>query len=229
MTGPELATFAEEVNGGASIGDTLLFQLLNLSKAIVEQRRPWILLRSTDSSVTVGANNTWQTPIDLSGIARFSRFYGDTPIHLFDGRNGIQRFRQVPFNMRLAYKDAPGMFAYDESTKTLHLNGTIQFAGTLYIDHLKDSPELTNDDSSTWTFPMWAHPLLGFMAVGMHKGGIDYDDINARIAPDNRAQAEQIIRVLEQWDAEKQLSAQQGVDPYNDPGDGYREGAINIS
>ena len=47
MIGPEFATFCEEVNGGVSIGDTLLFQLLNLSKAMVEQRRAWVLRRQT--------------------------------------------------------------------------------------------------------------------------------------------------------------------------------------
>ena len=34
---------AEELNGGASIGSTLLYQLFNLSK---EQRRPWTVLRN---------------------------------------------------------------------------------------------------------------------------------------------------------------------------------------
>jgi hypothetical protein len=28
MTGPELETFCEEINGGASIGSTLLFQFI---------------------------------------------------------------------------------------------------------------------------------------------------------------------------------------------------------
>jgi hypothetical protein len=75
MTGTELSTFCEEINGGASIGDTLLFQLLNLSKAMVEQLRPWMVLRDADTSKTVTTANTWQTAIDLSTIARLSRFY----------------------------------------------------------------------------------------------------------------------------------------------------------
>jgi hypothetical protein len=72
MTGTELATFAEEVNGGASIGSTFLFQLFNICKALVEQRRPWMVLRSTDTSKTVATSNTWQTAIDLSTITRFN-------------------------------------------------------------------------------------------------------------------------------------------------------------
>ena len=228
MTGSELSTFATEINVGASIGDTLLFQLLNLCKAMVEQRRPWMLLRKTDTSISVSAGNTWQTAIDLSGLTRFSHFYGDWPIILFDGNNRIEKYRQVPFEDRLYYKTVPNTFVYDEGSQTLYLNGVVAFAGTLYIHFVQNSADLTNDNSSSWTFPSWSHPLLGFMAVAMHKGGIDFDDINARMAPDNRAQAELIITQLEKWDAEKQLSASMQADPYNHPYDDFRSGAINI-
>jgi hypothetical protein len=45
MTGTELSTFCQEVDGSAPIGDIVLFQLINLAKALVEQRRPWTILR----------------------------------------------------------------------------------------------------------------------------------------------------------------------------------------
>jgi hypothetical protein len=228
MTGTEHETFCEEINGGASIGSTVLFQFINLAKAMVEQSRPWMALRYTDTSKSVATGNTWQTAIDLSTIERFNRFYGDTPIKLFDGNNGIQYFKQAPFDKRLEYRNAPGTFVYDEANKTLYLNGTVQFAGTLYIDHIKDSPEITNGDSSSWIFPSWSHALLGFYAVAINKGGVDFDDINARMAPDNRAQAKVITDRLEWLDNEKQLQAQQNIDPYNDPSGGYRSGAIDL-
>jgi hypothetical protein len=126
------------VNGGASIGETLFLQLLNLSKALIEQLRPWAILRNTDTSKSVTTSNNWQTAIDLSTIARFNRFYGEDPIALFDGASRIQRFRQVPWNMRLYCKNAPSTFFYDEANKILYLNGAVSFAGTLYIDYIKD-------------------------------------------------------------------------------------------
>jgi hypothetical protein len=227
MTGPELETFCEEVNGGASIGSTLLFQFINLARAMVEQSRPWMLLRATDTSKSVTAGNTWQTAIDLSTIDRFNRFFGEEPIKLYDGNLGIYEFKQIPWHKRLEYRSTPGTFVYDEANKTLYLNGTVPFAGSLYIDHIKDSPEIEDDDGSSWLFPSWAHPLLGFYAVATNKGGVDYDDINARMAPENRAQANVILKQLETWDNEKQLQAQQNVDPYQE-GDGYRSGAINL-
>lgn len=225
MTGTELEVLATEINGGASIGSTLLFQFLNLAKAMVEQTRPWMVLRATDTSKTVVAGNSWQIAVDLSTIARFNRFYGETPIKLFDGNNGIQYFTQVPFDKRLEYRSQPFTFVYDEANKLLYLNGTVTFAGTLYIDHIKDSVDI--DAGSSWVFPSWSHALLAFYAVAINKGGVDYDDINARMAPDNRAQAKIITDRLEWLDNEKQLQAQQNIDPYNG-GEGHRDGAINI-
>jgi hypothetical protein len=45
-----------------------------------------MLLRYTDTSVSVAANETWQTAISLSGIARFSRMFDLAPGSGDDGR-----------------------------------------------------------------------------------------------------------------------------------------------
>jgi hypothetical protein len=113
----------------------------------------------------------------------------------------------VPWNERLYYKDVPNTFVYNEAGEQLYLNDIVTFAGSMYIDYIQNSPDLTNDDSSSWVFPSWAHPLLGFFSVGINKGGVDYHDINARMAPDNRAPAQQIINMLSSWDNAKQQSA----------------------
>jgi hypothetical protein len=234
MIGPDYVDFCEELNGGASIGDTLLQTFLNLAKAMVEQRRPWVILRSIDTSKTVAATNTsaWQTAIDLSGIDRFNRFFdGDEgcAIKLFDGNQTFVKYRQVPFERRLESIQRAGTFVYDENAQQLYLNGNIPLVGTLYIDHIKDSEDIDiSSDSSQWSFPSWSHPLLGFYAVGLYKGGVDFDDINARMAPDNRAQAAQILQMLEEWDNSKALQAQQNVDPTDRYQDYPRSGAINI-
>lgn len=229
MTGQDYTTFCTELNGGASIGDTLLFQLLNLSKAIVEQRRPWMLLRKTDSSLAVTAAYTWQTAISLATITDFNRFYGEHPITLFDGMDRTQEYRQVPFDRRLEYRKVPNTFVHDEANGNIHLNGVAPFSGTLYLDYLRNSPKIANSDESSWVFPSWSHPLLGLMAVAMHKGGIDYDDINARMAPENRASAASIMLALETLDNEKQLAASQSIDYSRGSDGGFRDGAINFN
>src|SRR4051812_32501307 len=103
MDGPTLSTFIDELNGGASIGATLKFQLVNMARALVEQRRPWMILRATDTTKTVTAANTWQTETDFSTITDFSRFYGDRPVKLYNGGTNFYEYRQVPFNQRLQH------------------------------------------------------------------------------------------------------------------------------
>jgi hypothetical protein len=97
MTGAEISTAVEEINGGDPIASTLRFQFGNLGKNLIEQRRPWMILRKTDTSKTVVTSNTWQTATDLSTINDFSRFYQTPsdpyPIRLFDGTNKIAKYR----------------------------------------------------------------------------------------------------------------------------------------
>ncbi|MGE3703443.1 MAG: hypothetical protein AB7G08_32635 [Hyphomicrobiaceae bacterium] len=228
MNGSELATFCEELNGGASIGETLLFQHINVAKALVEHERPWMILRYTDTSKTVTAStNGWQTAIDISTIARFSRFYGDCPIKNFDGNHRIDYYRQVPMQKRLEFKEAPFTFIHDVANEDIYLNGTVA-AGTLWIEHIKDSPEIENDDASEWVFPSWSHALLGFLAVAMHKGGIDYDEVNARQLVQNNADAMRLFQRLVSWDAELQLGAQEQHDPSTAHDGSPRPNAINM-
>jgi hypothetical protein len=63
MTGTEFST-VEKINGGDPIASTLRFQFENLGN-LIEQRRPWMILRATDTSKTVTAASTWQTALDL--------------------------------------------------------------------------------------------------------------------------------------------------------------------
>jgi hypothetical protein len=110
MTGPEFSTAVEEINGGDPSASTLRFQFGNLGKNLIEQRRPWMILRKTDTSQTLATSSTWQTAIDLSTISDFSRFYQTPsdpyPIRLFDGSNKIAEYRLVPFEQRLEYNDS---------------------------------------------------------------------------------------------------------------------------
>jgi hypothetical protein len=230
MNGDALSTLIDELNGGATIGDTLKFQLVNAYKAMLEQERPWAVLRKTDTSKSVTVANTWQTAIDLSTITGFSRFIGSRPVRLFDGSQRIVRYRQVPFGDRLEHISAPQTFVFDQSTKALYLNGTVQFAGSLYIRHLAYSANLTENSLDTaWPFPSWAYPFLAFGAVAMHKGGVDYDEVNARQLIQNNADAVKLYRALAKWDNEQQLSELDEYDQSAVDDDQWRPGAININ
>lgn len=214
-TGQELTTFITGLNAEATIDPTLLETLVQTAQTIIEEERPWMVLRKTDVSKTVATSSTWQTAIDLSTITDFSRFYGDTPIRLFDGATRIEYYHLVPFDRRLEYKDVSHTACFDENAKLLYLNGTVAFAGTLYQSYISTSTAIDVDSASAvWSvFPSRFLPLVGFYAIGVYKGAVDYDSINRQMLPSNQAVMLALKNAMEKWDNERAQTAIEASDP----------------
>lgn len=227
-TGTELKTFITGLNADFAIDDTLLNVLVQTAQAIIEEEREWMNLRKTNTTLTLATSNTWQTAKSLSTITDFSRFYGEFPVRLFDGGDRVEYYRQVPFDRRLEFKDVSNTFCYDENAGNIYFNGTVPFSGTLYINYLSTTTAIdVTSGSAVWTvFPSRFLPLVGFYAVGVHKGGVDYDSINRQMLPSNQAVMTALKNAMEKWDNGKQVSAIE----HNDPSDLYgwpRAGAVN--
>lgn len=226
-TGTELKTFITNLNGGATIDPDLLTVLVDNGRAIFEEERPWAVLRKTDTSLSLTTANTWQTAKVLSGITDFSRLT-DEPIRLFDGSSRIHYYVQVPFDRRLEYKDVGGTFVLDEATNTLYFNGIVPFAGTLYLPYIATSTAIDlTSASAVWTqFPSRFLPILGYYAIGIYKGAVDYDEINRNMLPANAAALGSLKNAAISWDNERQLSSIEHSDPTEHYG-GHRSGAID--
>lgn len=214
-TGVNLETFINSLNADASIDATLLDTLVDNAKTIIEEERPWVVLRKQDTSKSVTTANTYTTEIDLSTITDFSRFYSDTAIRLFDGNNRIEYYRLIPFDRQLEYKNVSGTACYDENAKKLYLNGVVAFNGTLYIQYVSTSTAIDlTSESAIWTvFPPRFIPILGYYSIGIYKGAIDYDSINRQMLPENRAVLSALKNAMENWDNEKQQDSLVMNDP----------------
>lgn len=231
-TGQELNTFIVGLNVGQSIDVDFLTVLVETAKAILEEERPWMVLRKTDSSKTVTPSNTWETAIDLSTITDFSRFYVNQDgvvIKLFDGSQRIQYYTLKSFDQRLEYKNASDTCVFDENTKTLYLNGLVPFSGTLHIPYVSTSTEIDLESASAvWTvFPTRFLPILGYYAIGVHMGGVDADTITARQAPANLEVMRALKNAMTAWDNEKALASLQSNDPTEYPGAYPRLGVVD--
>lgn len=231
-TGAELTTFITALNAGASIEETLLEVLVDNARTILEEERPWMVLRKTDSSKVVTTGNTWQTAIDLSTITDFSRFYANQDgvvLKLFDGNDRIEYFVLKTFDQRLEYKNVSGTCVYDENAKILYLNGVVPFAGALYIPYVSSSTAInTASITPVWTpFPSRFLAVLGYYAIGIYKGAVDYDDINRQMLPTNAQTLEALKNAMVNWDNEKALASIQSNDPTEFPGGYPRAGAID--
>lgn len=227
MIGTALNTFIVNLNGGATIDTTFLNVLVQTAQAVLEEERPWMVLRKTDTSKTVATSSTWQTAIDVSTITDFSRFYDNKPLKIFDGTNRVAYFVQVPFDRRLEYKDTAGTFVFDENAKVIYLNGVIAFSGTLYINYVSTGTVIdVTSASEQWTvFPSRFIPLVGFYAIGIHKGAVDYDDVVKNMLPENRAVMMALKNAMEKWDNERQLSTLE----VNDPTEQWNGGGARVN
>jgi len=230
MTGAELYTLLTSLNGGASIDQVLATTLIDNAKSMIEGERPWAVLRKIDTSKTVTTAGTWETAIDLSTISDFSELYSESPIQLFDGDNQIQDYTLRSFEDRLRLKDASNTAVFDENSQSLYLNGNIPYNGTLYINYKATTPEIDlTSTSAVWTqFPSRYVPILAYFAVGINKGAIDYDEINRRMLPENRAVLIGLMNSMSKWDNNKQMVAVRHNDPTDFYGSGHRNGAINM-
>lgn len=195
MTGAEIKTMAENILDGDTIDDVFFYQLLNAAKNQVEDMRPWMFLRKLDSSVSASANTPITLPTDWRRTWK-----------LFVGTD--HQYIQVPFDQLHVYRNESNRFVVDVASGTYYLLGTIGTTSTVYHYYLK-----TTDDVESGTSPVWPsrfHPILGFYVAGYVQMGVDSDDIFARMAPENKAQAQILLNSMEMWDTNLQLSEQNG-------------------
>jgi len=219
MTTADLLTLCTDINSGDEIASILALSLINIAKAIVEHEREWVVLRTTSSMSVAAGSDT----LDLSSM-KIDRFRGNYPVVLSDGSR-TDRFRIVQANTPLDLLGDEFAAAYDPAMHQITLKRS--FAGTLYVTHMIDNDDITTD--TTWQrFPSWVCPLLAYMAVAMHKGGIDFDDQNARMASYNSTDAMRFYSMLTRWDNEMQLQMIGTMDPWQS-GSLYQSGKIDIN
>ena len=188
MTGAQLKILNTAFLSGYDMEDTLFYQLLNMVKNMLESSRDWMLLRSFDNSITFSTSDDYTGTKTLP--SRFLRVYSpydanrdeQTGVYIVDSAGNKNPLKPIKFADRFNYKDTDGYYYLDIKNNKIGRTGTL--AGTLHLFFLQGTADI--DSSSEWTFPSYAHPLLAVDVAIMHKGGIDWDTVNANQVPYNQ-------------------------------------------
>lgn len=192
MTGEEILELADDI-AEDNIPQNVGIHFLNSTKNRREDSRPWMFLRKLDSSRTAAPGNNWNSSIALPSDFRRDR-------KVFVGTD--QEYVPVNIEDRVAFRNAGRHYAIDLAGSAYYLLGNVGQAATIYFHYLKTTDDFTagtlSQDLLVW--PDRFHPLLAYDVAAMFKGGVDYDDVNARMAPVNRQMAKELEDAMVEWD-----------------------------
>ena len=193
---------------------TLFYSLLDIAQSNRENARPWVILRTVDSTQTASTGDSFLTGKTLP--TDFKRCYTIYTIVLTDSQgNVIRKLREIPLHARNDYKNDGNKFYINYATKQFFLCGNQSQSSTINFYYIKKDSKISADDANIWAFDSYDESyskILGFDVAVMHKWGIDYDQINAVQADKNFMQADLIFKSMSEWDSYLAQQAQEGID-----------------
>jgi len=196
MDGATLKTMCESILDD-TVDEVLFYQLANIAKNLVEDERPWMFLRSLDSSQSASTGNYSETSKALPTSWR--RTY-----KLMVGRD--QLYEQVPFDEQHLWRFTSNRFVVDVANSVYYLLGPVGAGGTIYHYYIKTTPDIDESTSPMW--PSRFHGLVAHDVAAFIMAGVDADDQFARMSPTNSGAAERIREAMREWDQRLQLDAQ---------------------
>lgn len=192
MTGTELKQQAEDIlDGNANWSEDFFYQLLNIAKTKLEQKRLWQFLKKLDSSHTASSS-----PITLP--SDFSEEY-------FVTIGDSEQF-PIPFEEQHISRNSSNRYVIDIASDTLTLLGANIPAQTLYLYYKRFTDDIT--DVTSPVFPARFHPILAFYTSAYYQVGVDSDDIFARMSPQNRLAAQELEQAMTSWDSALAMRSQ---------------------
>ncbi|MDI6820932.1 MAG: hypothetical protein QMD65_02010 [Patescibacteria group bacterium] len=213
MTKADLYSLTMQLLNGVQMDHGLFGSFLDVAQMNIEDIRPWVWLRATNSAQTAGASNTFTTAKALA--SDFSRFYDDdSSIVLVDSNNNPIHLRQIPIAQKFAYKNDSGVFYVDYSNSYLYICGTLTKTYAIYQNYIKIAALVSADNSNSWIFPSRFHKVLALLVAVYYKLGVDYDIVSNAQADAQASQANAILNLMTRWDSNLQNSMTRGIDPF---------------
>ena len=196
MTGAQIITLFQNIVDD-NVDDDFELDLLNNAKNELEMERDWEFLKYMDTSLTWAVSDVYTTAHTLpSGFLKIVSVYLSGHLHPWVG---------VMMEHRERFKDLWGRYFIDYRQSNLHLCGVTGQSRTITLCYIKATDDLTT--ATSWAFPAKLHRMLAFKMAEIYQGGVDYDDIAARMGTKNFAQYQILKRLAENWDADLKAAA----------------------
>jgi len=207
MTGAELKTIFEELIDD-NVSDDLFFAMLENADQELRDERDWAFLRAKTTIARV-SSDVYTTAHSLP--ANFDR------VRLQDDavRSDSRVYHPIDFDEQETYKDAEGYYylAYDDATGLwkIYFTGT-GVTDTVYVLYQKRGTEITadNDDTQESIWPGKRAMVLPWLVASRVTGGIDGDEINFRMSPEQKNTFRELKQALVSWDTKFKLRAMGG-------------------
>jgi len=175
------------------------YLLMQNAQEKLETTRDWVVLRKVDRTLSVTPSDTYLTarslPTDFQAVRKV----------VIQG----EPLTAIDFDQQEEYKDCPGYYFIDLANRKLHLTGVWNQTYTINLFYRSKMGDIDPDNPDTVPFP-WTGKKALVVAYDMaefHKGGVDGDDRNYQMSPEQLRQKRAMHNALIQEDTTAQLKA----------------------
>ena len=216
FTGAYLYNFTTGLLLSYKMDKTTFYWLLNLAKFNREQSRPWVILRTKDTTQLATpqqnniSNSMYQTPFSLP--SNFLNWYSPKRSIVgvsLDG-NTFRWYQEITLERQAEYKDDNQKFYIDLANKHLFLCGILDQPYTLNQFYIGSSADIAENTSRV--FPGQFAPILASDVAKMYREMFDYDIVNVQQGEMIGRSAETIYKMMTEWDGTMQESQLEGVE-----------------
>lgn len=183
MTGSQIKEFTENILDGQTIDSDFYYQLLNIAKTKLEEKRLWQFLKKVDSSNTASSN----------AITLPTDFASEYKVQV----GTDNEYYPVSFEEQFNNRNTSKAYFINHASGTLTLLGNPP-SQTLYLFYKRFTDDIASGTSPV--FPARFHPILGYYVASYFMNGVDTDDMYARMSPENRLAAIELEKAMIDWD-----------------------------
>lgn len=202
MTPENIVEFFEALIDDSPDAD-VTYGLMDSAYTHRNEMRVWQMLMKLDTSITHSPGNTWATEKDLpSDFSSAVKLYGGDSDNEYD---------PLPFERLLQEKESSNRFALDMGNNKIRLTGSVSSALTMYLFYQRVPTSLfglTDEQKESTTTIVWPtrfRRLLAYDMAALYTGGIDADDLSAKLTPEQRAAARTLWTAMVAWDTRNRM------------------------